>query len=364
MTLAQIIDVLEQWAPKSLQESYDNSGLQIGNRDKTIKKALFTLDVTPEVIEEAKDIGCDLIIAHHPLIFKPLKKLTGANLVETCVANLIKYDIALYAIHTNLDNVDTGVNYEIAQRLGIESPKILQPGKSKLNKLVVFVPVKDVENVADAMFKSGAGQIGNYSECSFQSGGTGTFKPSDEANPHIGERGKRHQEPETKLEVVLPDYKVPSVIKAMKKAHPYEEVAYDVLVLKNEFDYVGSGMIGELPEPMSTSDFLDKLKQTFHCQSIKYTRNGPKVIKRVAFCGGSGSFLINAAKQAGADIFITGDVTYHSFFDATKTFMIADIGHYESEQFTAQHLMRYINKKFPTFATLLTTVQTNPVNTH
>ncbi len=364
MKLVDIIDALEQWAPKNLQESYDNSGLQIGSRNKSVKKALFTLDVTPEVVEEAKNKGCDLIIAHHPLIFKPLKKLTESNLVEKCVSLLIKNDIALYTIHTNLDNIDTGVNYEIAQQLGIDSPKILQPGKSKLNKLVVFVPVKDTDTVADAMFKNGAGHIGKYSECSFQSNGTGTFKPNEDANPHVGKRGKRHLESETKLEVIVPDYKVSSVIKAMKQAHPYEEVAYDVLVLDNTFERIGSGMIGDLREPMDATAFLDKLKETFNCGVVKYTRNGPKLIKHVAFCGGSGSFLIHAAKQAGADIFITGDVTYHSFFDATETFMIADIGHYESEQFTSQHLMRYINKKFPTFATLLTTVQTNPVNTH
>ncbi|MCH8545529.1 MAG: Nif3-like dinuclear metal center hexameric protein [Cryomorphaceae bacterium] len=364
MKLAEIIDVLEEWAPKSLQESYDNSGLQIGSREKTVEKALFTLDVTLEVIAEAKENGCDLIIAHHPLIFKPLKKLTEANLVERCVSLLMKLDIALYVIHTNLDNINTGVNFKIAQRLGINAPSILQPGKSKLNKLVVFVPLNEAEKVADAMFKSGAGYIGNYSECSFQTDGTGTFKANDEANPHIGERGKRHHETEKKLEVILPDYKTSSVVKAMKQAHPYEEVAYDIFALNNEYEYIGSGMIGELPSPMKTQDFLDLLKHTFGCDSLKYTRNGPEEIKRVAFCGGSGSFLINKAKQAGADVYITGDVTYHHFFDATETFMIVDIGHYESEQFTAEHLMRYVNKKFPTFATLLTTVQTNPVNTH
>jgi dinuclear metal center YbgI/SA1388 family protein len=363
-TIADLINVLERWAPKTLQETYDNSGLQIGNPLAVVKTILFSLDITPEVIEEARENQCNLIVAHHPLIFKPLKTITGQNMVEECVALAIRYDIAIYAIHTNLDNIHEGVNKKIANVLGIESPQILQPGKSRLHKIAVHVPNDFVDVVAEAMFDAGGGHIGNYSECSFRFPGQGTFKPTDQAKPFIGQMDKRHTESEHKIEIVAPDHNVQTILKAMKTAHPYEEVAYDVIPLQNPNPEVGSGMIGELGSSMDQREFLDHVKSIFRCNALRFTRNGPSKIKRVAFCGGSGSFLIERAKRANADAFITGDITYHSFFESTQSFMIVDVGHFESEQFTPEHLMQFVNKKMPTFATLLSKVHTNPVNIH
>ncbi|MCC5917984.1 MAG: Nif3-like dinuclear metal center hexameric protein [Cryomorphaceae bacterium] len=361
--LKDIIRVLENWAPKSLQENYDNVGLQIGNPDVKISRALITLDITVEVLEEAIAEGCNLIIAHHPLIFRPLKKITGSNLVERCVEMAIKNDIALYAIHTNLDNVNNGVNKIIADKLQLKNQQILQPGKSVLRKLVVFVPEKDSETVLKAMFDAGAGTIGNYDECSFQLSGNGTFRAGENTNPHVGEKNIRHSEKEIRIEVVVPETNLGSVINAIKKTHPYEEVAYDIYTLENVHPQIGAGMIGELPEAVESVAFIEKIKNTFNCGVVKFTKNGPRQIKRVALCGGSGSFLISTAKAQGADVFISGDITYHSYFDATEKFMIVDIGHYESEQFTSLGIMQFLKEKMPNFATLLTKVNTNPVNT-
>ncbi len=363
-TIADLVAGLEEWAPKSLQEGYDNSGLQIGNPSTQVEKILFSLDITPEVIEEARNNQCNIIVAHHPLIFKSLKQLTDQTLVEQCVAMAIRFDIAIYAIHTNLDNIHTGVNKKIADLLGVKSPRILQTGKSQLNKIAVHVPYDHAKDVMNAMFNAGAGAIGNYSECSFSFSGSGTFKPNDEAKPFVGNIDQRHTEAEQKVEVIAPDFNVRNIVNSMIAAHPYEEVAYDVVPLQNVNPNVGSGMIGELPSPMAKNEFLDHIKKAFRCDAIRYTSNGPTTIHRVAFCGGSGSFLINRAKRASADAFITGDITYHSFFESTQSFMIVDIGHYESEQFTPEHLMQFVNKKMPTFATLLSKVKTNPVNIH
>lgn len=363
ISLGEIIGHLEDWAPRSLQESYDNSGLQVGDPNLRIHRALISLDITPEVIEEAAENNCALIIAHHPLIFKPLKKLTGSNLVERCVEMAIRKNIALYAIHTNLDNVYSGVNDMLARHLGLTNTRILQSGKSHLMKLIVFVPHAKKEDLLNALFAAGAGSIGEYDECSFSSEGTGSFRASMKANPSVGKRGERHYEPESRVEVIFDETQKTRIVSAMKQAHPYEEVAYDLIRLENVNPLVGAGMIGELPEAMGKMDFLKMLKQQLGCNALQFTAKGPSQIRKVALCGGSGSFLISTAKAAGADVFITGDITYHSYFDAAETFMIVNVGHYESEQFTPMGIDAYIKKKLPTFATLLSKVKTNPVNT-
>lgn len=361
--LKEVIKILEEWAPVRLQESYDNSGLQVGRPDADVERALVSLDITPEVIEEAKNQDCQLIITHHPLIFKPLKKLTGANIVEECVELAIKYNIALYAIHTNLDNVQTGVNKILADKLGLQETQILQTGKEKLQKLVFYVPHASKEKVVTAMFAAGAGKIGNYDECSFSSQGEGSFRPLEGSQPAIGTTGKRHTEPETRVEMLVQASSVSKVIRSMKQTHPYEEVAYDLFEMQNINPNIGSGMIGSLASKMSKMEFLQMLKEKLHCSAVQFTKKGPEEIQHIAICGGSGSFLISAAKSAGADAFITGDITYHSYFDATDDFMIVNVGHYESEQFTPEGIIAEIRKKMPTFALLLSTVQTNPVNT-
>lgn len=361
MKIAEIIDQLEGVAHPSLQESYDNTGLLTGMPGWECSGVLCTLDVTEEVVNEAAVNNCNLIVAHHPVIFGALKKINGKNYVERTVITAIKNDIAIYAIHTNLDNVAHGVNKIIAEKLGLINTTVLQPKENLLKKLFVFVPVTHTEEVRRAVFTAGAGNIGNYSECSFSVEGAGTFKANEGANPFVGEVGSRHQEKEIKLEVIFPAWLENRIISAMIQAHPYEEVAYDLVSLDNRFQQVGSGMIGTLPQKMDEIAFLQKLKTDFKLSVIRHTRLRAMPVQQVAVCGGAGSFLISRALNAGADFYITSDVKYHEFFETDGRMVIADIGHFESEQFTIDFLVEFLEKKFPTFAVLKSGVKTNPV---
>ena len=360
-TIATIISVLESFAPPAYQESYDNSGLIIGNALQECSGILCTLDATEEVIQEAKERGCNLIVAHHPIVFSGLKKITGKNYVERAVIAAIKNDIAIYAVHTNADNVVAGVNDVIADKLGLIEKKILVPKKNLLAKLITFVPVAHLSKVRKALFNAGTGNFGNYSEVSFSSEGLGTYTANEKANPFLGEIGQNHEEAERRIEVIFPIHSQRKVINTLKEAHPYEEVAYDIIPLANEYDEVGSGLIGTLPNPITELEFLEKIKQAFGLQVIKHTQLLGKPIHKVALCGGAGSFLTKDAIAAGADIYITADVKYHEFFDADKRIIIADIGHWESEQFTADLLIDILHVKFPTFAVLKSKVNTNSV---
>jgi dinuclear metal center YbgI/SA1388 family protein len=360
-SIKQVIQYLEQLAPPVYQESYDNCGLLTGSTDWELTKILVTLDCTEAVVDEAISKGCNLIVAHHPLIFSGLKKLNGKNYVERTVIKAIKNDIAIYAIHTNLDNVQHGVNAKICEKLGLINIKILAPKTGTLKKLSVFVPQTHLQVVQEALFNAGAGSIGNYSECSFYSTGMGTFKGNEKSNAFVGEVGKQHQEPEYKLEVLVDDAKLNNVISAMLKAHPYEEVAYDVYAILNTNTTIGSGMVGELPQELSAEAFLKHLKSAMNLNVIRFTPYSNKV-KKVAVCGGAGSFLLKNAIGVQADAYVTGDFKYHEFFDAENRLMIADIGHYESEIFTINLLADEILKKFPTFAVILSEINTNPIN--
>lgn len=361
MKISEIIQTLEEIAPPALQEDYDNTGLLTGSRDWECSGIIVCLDSTEEVIAEAKATGANLVIAHHPIIFQGLKQLTGRNHIERTVIAAIKNDIAVYAIHTNLDNVLKGVNGKMASKLGLERVEILDPKPSQLKKLVVFAPPGDAEKVREAIFSAGAGHIGNYSECSFTSAGTSSFKPEPGANPTEGEIGKRFSDEEFKLEFIFPPHREKAIIKAMKEAHSYEEVAYDIFSLSNFIASVGAGIVGNLAAPMPSMDFLQILRQRFDLQVVRHSPVVKDKVQRVALCGGSGSFLIHAAKAAGADIFITGDVKYHEFFEAESHMLIADIGHYESEQFTQELIVGLLAEKFPKFAVRKTGVNTNPV---
>jgi dinuclear metal center YbgI/SA1388 family protein len=362
MKLKEITQYLESLAPLSSQESYDNSGLIVGDVNATVKQALICLDSTEEVVDEAIITGCNLIIAHHPIVFKGLKSLTGKNYVERVVLKCIKHDIALYAIHTNLDNFRFGVNYEIGRRLGLEKMQILSPKAGTLNKISVFVPFENREQVANAMFEAGAGHIGDYKECSFYNEGTGTFTPLAGTNPAIGVIGASEEVREVRLEVLTSSHQLYQVISALKASHPYEEVAYDVVALQNVNAYEGAGMIGQLAKPMQVNEFLQFVKDTFQCGAIRHTKLVKSTIQTVAFCGGSGSFLLKEAMRSKADIYITGDFKYHEFFDAEDQIIIADIGHFESEQYTINLLSDVLTKKFPNFALRLTKINTNPIN--
>jgi dinuclear metal center YbgI/SA1388 family protein len=361
MKIAEIIQVLEQKAPPAYQESYDNAGLLTGEPGWDCSGVVCSLDATEEVILEAKEKGCNLVVAHHPIIFGGLKKINGKNYVEKAVIAAIKNDIAIYAIHTNLDNVLDGVNDRIAEKLGLINRRILAPKPGQLVKLYTFVPPAHAEAVRSALFQAGAGDIGEYSETSFEVAGLGGFKGSDKTNPFVGEAGKRHEENELKIEVILPAYLQNAVRKALIAAHPYEEVAFDFISLTNDNQSIGSGLIGELPEAMDETAFLIHLKQAFGLQVVRHTPFLGKKLRKIAVCGGAGSFLTGKAISAGADAYVTADIKYHEFFDANSRLLLADIGHWESEQYTTELLIELLQGKFPTFAVLKSGVQTNPV---
>lgn len=362
MLIAQIIEVLEKYAPTAYQETYDNCGLLVGYKNKITTGVLCTLDVTEAVIDEAIANNCDLIVAHHPIIFSGLKKLNGNSYVERVVIKAIQNNIAIYAIHTNLDNIHNGVSQTMASKLGLTNTQVLLPKNNLLAKLMVFVPNSHVSQVQQAIFNAGAGSIGNYSECSFNTLGTGTYKANELANPFLGKTGIRHNEPETKVEVLFPMHLQTQILQALTQAHPYEEVAYDVVALQNTSRLIGSGMIGDLPEPIQEKDFLALLAKQFGLQAVRHTSLLNKPIQKVAVCGGSGSFLIKPAIAQKADVFVSADIKYHEFFDADGKILVADIGHYESEQFAPELLMDILRVNFPTFAVLKSKVITNPIN--
>ncbi|MEX8546859.1 MAG: Nif3-like dinuclear metal center hexameric protein [Mucilaginibacter sp.] len=361
MKLNTLTAYLESLAPLNYQEDYDNSGLLIGHSDQEISQALISLDCTEAVVDEAIAYNCQLVISHHPIVFKGLKKFNGKTYVERVVEKAIKNSIAIYAIHTNLDHVATGVNKHIADRLGLINTRILSPKNNLLKKLITFVPVAQAEAVRAALFAAGAGKIGNYSEASFNTDGTGTYKAGENANPFTGELGKQHREPEVRIETIYPTNLENKILTALILAHPYEEVAYDLYPITNAFQEVGAGLIGELSSPQEEIDFLHFVKKVMKAEVIRHTVFTGKKVSKVAVCGGSGSFLLKQAIAAGADVFVTADFKYHEFFDAEGKLVVADIGHFETEQFTQELLAEIISEKFPTFAVRLTKINTNPV---
>jgi len=364
MTMMKIKDItqfLESFAPLHLQESYDNAGLIFGDPNVKIDSALVTLDVIEEVVEEAINKKCGLIVAHHPIIFSGLKRITGKNYVERTLLKAIKNDVAIYAAHTNLDSVKGGVNAKICEKLGLTNCSILQPAEGILKKLVTFIPTDHAKKVREAVFAAGAGHIGNYDSCSFNLHGQGTFRGNNTTNPFVGKKGKQHYENEIRFETIFPAYLQGQVISSLIQAHPYEEVAYDIYPLDNKFEQAGMGMIGSLPKEISEKNFLKLLKETFKTGTVRHTALLNKKVKKVAVCGGAGSFLLNRAISAGADFFVSGDFKYHQFFDAENKIVIADVGHFESEQFTKELFYELLTKNFPKFAVRLSEVNTNPV---
>ena len=362
MTVKEIVSVLEDFASPGYQESYDNSGLLVGNAAQAIDAVLLTIDITPEVLDEAIKKGAGLIIAHHPLIFDGLKRLNGSDDQQKIIIKAIKSDIAIYAAHTNFDNMYNGVSYKMCEKLSLVNTKVLRPVKGGLHKLACFVPKDHAEAVREAVFNAGAGVIGDYDQCSFNLEGKGTFRGGEDTNPFVGEKGKLHFEEEVRVETIVPSIKLKKVISDMIAAHPYEEVAYDIYPLENENPLIGAGVIGELPDALDEKKFLDKLKTAFNITYIRHTKLLNKKIRRVAMCGGAGSFLLRDAMAQEADIFITGDFKYHQFFDAENKIIIADIGHYESEQYTKDIFYELLIKKFPKFAIHFSEVNTNPIN--
>jgi dinuclear metal center YbgI/SA1388 family protein len=360
--LSAIIAALESWAPLSLQESYDNAGLITGHGDMPVTGVLICLDSTEAVVDEAIANNCNLIIAHHPIIFTGLKKLNGKNYIERTIIKAIKNDIAIYAIHTNLDNIADGVNSKIAEKLELSNLRILSPKNGILKQLVTYCPHKNAEAVKSALFAAGAGAISNYDECSFSTEGSGTFRGNGVSNPVVGEKNIRHTEPETKIEVVFEAWKMGSVMKGLREAHPYEEIAYSIHDIDNQYNYVGSGLIGDLKTSEKTGDFLKRLKTVMNAGVIRHTIVLKESVQKIAVCGGSGSFLLQDAIRLGADVFVSADFKYHQFFDADGKILIADIGHFESEQFTKDLIYEFLKGKFTTFALRLSGLNSNPIN--
>ena len=361
MKIKEIVSALERFAPLPLQDGFDNAGLQIGLTDAETTGALLCIDVTEAVLDEAIASGCNLIISHHPLIFKGYKSITGKDYVERCILKAIKNDIVIYSAHTNLDNVPGGVNFKIAEKIGLKNVRILDPKESSLIKLVTFVPSAQAEEVRNALFTAGCGCIGNYDSCSYNTEGEGTFRAQEGSHPFCGTVGELHRETEVRIETILPEYKKGEVIRALLSKHPYEEPAYDLYPLHNSWAQVGSGIVGELEEPESELEFLKRIKKIFEVGCLKHNKLTGRLIQKVSLCGGAGAFLIPQAVRSGADVFITGEIKYHDYFGRETDILLAEIGHYESEQYTKEIFYSIIRDLFPNFALQFSKVNTNPI---
>ncbi|MCC8186850.1 MAG: Nif3-like dinuclear metal center hexameric protein [Bacteroides sp.] len=361
MKIKEIVSALERFAPLPLQDGFDNAGMQIGLTDAETTGALLCLDVTEAVIDEAIAWGYNLIVSHHPLIFKGYTSITGKDYVERCILKAIRNGIAIYSAHTNIDNVSGGVNFRIAEKIGLENPRILAPKENSLLKLVTFVPYTHAEPVKKALFQAGCGHIGKYDCCSFQTEGEGSFRAGKGSQPFVGKIGQLHKEPEVRLETILPAYLRTKAVQALRASHPYEEPAFDLYPVVNNWSQAGSGVIGELQTPETELEFLKRIKKTFEAGCVRHTRLTGRLIRKVALCGGSGSFLIPQATGQGADVFITGEIKYHDFFGHDTDILLAEIGHYESEQYTIEIFYELIQGLFPNVEVQFTKMNTNPI---
>lgn len=362
MTVQEVSNLLNEWAPLAYAEDFDNVGLLVGDPTQKVSNILVSHDALENVVDEAIDSDCNLIVCFHPIIFSGLKRLTNGNYVQRVVQKAIKNDVAIFAIHTALDNVAHGVNFGMSKALGLINTKILSPKKNHIYKLTTYVPHASAKTVTEALFSAGAGSIGNYEECNFQLKGEGTFKGTDNSNPVIGKRGERHTEAETQINITFEKHLQSSVLKALLNSHPYEEVAYEVTALENTLQNIGMGMIGELETEMKEEDFLAFAKATFKTGGIRHSSLRGKTIKKVAVLGGSGAFAINPAKAQGADVLVTADLKYHDYYQAENRILLCDVGHYESERYTKKLIADYLTEKISTFAIILSKENTNPIN--
>lgn len=362
MKVREICAYLDTEIPVSFQESYDNSGLQIGDPEQEAGSALLALDVTEEVADEAIRNKCGIIFTHHPLVFNPLKKITGRNSSERVIIKCLKNNIAVYSAHTSLDITHSWVSRRMAENLGLEQIKVMVPLEKKLLKLVTFIPESHLDKVRDAIFNAGAGSTGNYDRCGFVAEGTGSFRGNEDSDPFVGEKGKMNFEKEVRFETVLFSHNRDRVVKALIDAHPYEEVAYDLYPLENRNIDSGLGCTGTLKDEMTEHEFIELVSRVFGSKGVRYSKLSGKPVRKVALCGGAGSSLLNDAVASGAAVFITADVKYHSFFDAEGRILLIDAGHYETEKFAVDILKELIIKKFPKFALRFSEINTNPIN--
>ncbi len=361
MKIKEIVSALERFAPLPLQDGFDNAGLQIGLTDAEATGALLCLDVTEAVLDEAIALGFNLVVSHHPLIFKGYKSITGKDYVERCMLKAIKNDIVIYSAHTNLDNAQNGVNFKIAEKIGLKNVRILQPKEDGLIKLVTFVPLAQADLIRNILFAAGCGVVGYYDSCSYNSRGEGTFRAKEGTHPFCGSIGELHTEKEVRIETILPAFKKNEAIKALLSVHPYEEPVFDFYPLLNEWAQVGSGVVGELEEPETESFFLKRIKRTFEVGCVRHNKLSGREIQKVALCGGAGAFLIPQAVRCDADVFITGEIKYHDYFGREGDILLAEIGHYESEQYTKEIFHSIIVELFPNLAIQLSKINTNPI---
>jgi dinuclear metal center YbgI/SA1388 family protein len=361
MIIQDVIDHLEELAPLHYAEDFDNVGLLVGNKKEKVKGILVTLDTLESVVDEAIEKNCNLIVSFHPIIFKGLKKINGNSYVERVIIKAIQHNISIFAIHTALDNCLQGVNDIICDTLNLKNKQILLPKLGTIKKLTTYVPIENADELRSALFKSGAGTIGNYENCSFNIEGIGTYQGNNLSNPVKGKKGEWHKENETQISLTFQKHLESKILKTLFEHHPYEEVAFEVTTLDNYNQTIGMGMVGELDKESKIEDFLAFVKQKMNVSVIKHSKITKKNVKRIAVLGGSGSFAIQAAKSANVDVFITSDLKYHDFFSAEDQILLADIGHYESEQFTKSFLADYLSKKITNFAVVLATTNTNPV---
>lgn len=361
MKIKELVSALERFAPLPLQDGFDNAGLQIGLTDAEATGALLCLDVTEAVLDEAIALGYNLVISHHPLIFKGYKSITGRDYVERCILKAIKNDIVIYSAHTNLDNAQGGVNYKIAEKMGLKNLKVLEPKENSLVKLVTFVPNAQADRVREALFAAGCGSIGNYDSCSYNLKGEGTFRANEGTHPFCGTVGELHHEDEVRIETILPAYKKAEVVRALLSVHPYEEPAFDLYPLQNDWGQAGAGVVGELAEPETELEFLKRIKKIFEVGCVRHNKLTGREIQKVALCGGAGAFLLPRAIRAGADVFVTGEIRYHDYFGHEDEILMAEIGHYESEQYTKEIFYSIIRDLFPNFALQMSKINTNPI---
>jgi len=361
MKVKEVIDILEELAPLEYAEDFDNVGLLVGGFETDVFGILVTLDTLENVIDEAISKKCNLIVSFHPIIFGGLKKLTGTTYVERAVIKAVKNNIAIYSMHTALDNSQFGVNAKICEVLGLINTKILIPQKGTIKKLTTYIPESEADAIKNKLFEVGAGSIGNYSDCSFTNDGIGSYKANDRANPVKGKIGETHYEKEAQIHITYPRAKEKQVLKTLCENHPYEEVAYETYTLENTNQNIGMGMIGELEKPMTEIECLSYIKEKMKANCVRHSKLRDKPVKKIAVLGGSGAFAIAAARASEADVYVTSDVKYHQFYEAEDKMVIADIGHYETEQFTKNLLVDYLTKKIPNFAIRLSDSKTNPI---
>ena len=361
MKIDHIIQTIEEWTPLSYAEDFDNVGLLVGDKNRSCSGALITHDVSVAVVEEAIASNYNLIICFHPIIFKGLTSITGKNYVEKTVLKAIENKIAIYALHTALDNHEKGISYHLGKLLKLKQQRILIPQKNSLFHLTTYVPIAAKEELLTALHEAGAGNIGDYSHCSFSINGEGQFLPHENSSPNIGEKNSLNHVEESQLRLIIPKHAKNKVLKALSDTHPYETVAYELIAIENQHPNVGLGSIGQLEKPLALNDFLKHVKQALNVAYIRHSETHLKEIKTVAVLGGSGSFCIDAAKAQGADALVTADLKYHDFFSGENKLLLIDAGHYETEQFTKRIIHEYLTKKIPNFAFTLSEVNTNPV---